>query len=168
MRHVKTAEREGWRYRVTALVGIAALVAFVVGRADAPWAQAGGRVIYMAAVEMKGGAQQDKEPYPEEPLPPGSGYIKTPPNPSGRWEVSAYQWSPGTLVVKEGEAVTLEVVGINGDEHHGTIQDHVEAFTVKRGQLTRVRFTAGKPGIYAVICTKHLPNMQGTLLVLPK
>jgi hypothetical protein len=30
---------------------------------------------------------------------------------------------------------------------------------VKRGHITRVRFTAGKPGIYAVMCTKHLPNM---------
>jgi Cupredoxin-like domain len=168
MMPVKTVERRGWRRRVTALVGLAALVAFVVSRADAPWAQPAGRVIYMAAVEMKGGAQQDKEPYPEAPLPPGSGYSKTPPNPSGRWEVSAYQWSPATLVVKEGEAVTLEVVGINGDEHPATIQDHVESFTVKRGQITRVGFTAGKPGVYAVMCTKHLPNMQGTLLVLPK
>jgi hypothetical protein len=168
MMHVKTVERRGWRCRVTALVGMAALVAFVVGKADAPWAQAGGRVIYMAAVEMKGGAQQDKEPYPEASLPPGSGYSKTPPNPSGRWEVSTYQWSPGTLVVKEGEAVTLEVVGINGDEHPATIQDHVESFTVKRGHITRVGFTAGKPGVYAVMCTKHLPNMQGTPLVLPK
>jgi heme/copper-type cytochrome/quinol oxidase subunit 2 len=131
-------------------------------------AQSEGRVIYLAAVEMKGGAQQDKEPYPEAPLPAGSGYVKTPPNPSGRWEVSTYQWSPGTLVVKEGEAVTLEVVGINGDEHDGTIQGHDASFTVKRGQITRVNFTAGKPGIYSVICAKHMPNMQGTLLVLPK
>ena len=168
MMHMKTVERRGWCCRAMTLGGLAALVAFAVGRADAPWAQSGGRVIYMAAVEMKGGAQQDKEPYPEAPLPPGSGYIKTPPTPSGRWEVSAYQWSPGTLVVKEGEAVTLEVVGINGDEHPAAIQDHVESFTVKRGQITRVSFTAGRPGIYALICTKHLPTMQGTLLVLPK
>jgi plastocyanin len=71
-------------------------------------------------------------------------------------------------VVTEGEAVTLEVVGINGDEYSATIQDHVESFTVKRGHITRVRFTAGKPGVYPVMCAKHLPNMQGTLLVLPK
>jgi plastocyanin len=71
-------------------------------------------------------------------------------------------------VVREGEVVTLEVVGINGDEHLATIPDHVESFTVKHGQITRVNFTAGKPGLYAVTCTKHLPNMQGTLLVLPK
>jgi plastocyanin len=55
-----------------------------------------------------------------------------------------------------------------GDEHPATIQDHVESFTVKRGHITRVRFTAGKPGVYPVMCTKHRPNMQGTLLVLPK
>jgi hypothetical protein len=165
---LKAVGRRGWRRRVTALVGLAALVAVVVGWADAPWAQSGGRVIYMAAVEMKGGAQQDKEPYPEAPLPPGDGYSKTPPNPNGRWEVSAYQWSPGTLVVREGEAVTLEVVGINGDEHPATIPGHVESFTVKRRQITRVRFTAGKPCVYPVMCTKHLPNMQGALLVLPK
>jgi len=165
---VQTVERRGWRCRALALAGLVALGAFVMGGVDALRAQSGGRVIYMAAVEMKGGAQQDKEPYPEAPLPPGSGYIKTPPTPSGRWEVSAYQWSPGTLVVKEGEAVTLEVVGINGDEHPAAIQDHVESFTVKRGQITRVSFTAGRPGIYALICTKHLPTMQGTLLVLPK
>ena len=143
---VKAVGRRGWRRRVTALVGVATL----------------------AAVEMKGGSPQDKEPYPEAPLPPGGGYSKTPPNPRGRWEVSAYQWSPGTLVVREGEVVTLEVVGINGDEHRATIQDHVESFTVKRGHITRVRFTAGKPGVYPVMCTKHLPTMQGTLLVLPK
>jgi hypothetical protein len=168
MMQVKTMERRNRRGRVTAGVGLAALVAFAVGGADALRAQPGGRVIYVAAVEMKGGAQQDKEPYPEASLPPGGGYVKTPPNPSGRWEVSAYQWAPGTLVVKEGEAVTLEVVGINGDQHDGTIQGHEASFTVKRGQITRVNFTAGKPGIYPVICSKHLPNMQGTLLVLPK
>jgi hypothetical protein len=69
MMPVKTVGRRGWRRRVTALVGPAALAAVVKGRADAPWAQAWGRVIYLAAVEMKGGAQQDKEPYPEAPPP---------------------------------------------------------------------------------------------------
>jgi hypothetical protein len=30
--------------------------------ADTPWAQTQGRVIYMATIEPRGGAQQDKEP----------------------------------------------------------------------------------------------------------
>lgn len=136
--------------------------------ADAPQAQSPGRVVYMAAVEMKGGAQQDKEPYPGGALPPGGGYVKTPPNASGRWEISAYQWSPGTIVVRQGEPVTLEIVGVNGDIHPSTIPGLVESFVIKRGEVARVTFTATAPGLYPIICTKHLPNMQGTLVVLPR
>ncbi len=39
---------------------------------------------------------------------------------------------------------------------------------VKRGEITRVTFTATKPVLYPITCTKHPPNMQGTLVVLPK
>ncbi len=148
--------------------GATVAVALVLPGADPPWAQTPGRVIYMAAVEMKGGTQQEKEPYPEAPLPAGAGYIKTPPNPAGRWEVSAYQWSPGTVIVQQGETVTLEIVGINGDVHPSTIPGIVDSFTVRRGHITRVTFTASKPGLYPIICIKHQPHMQGTLVVLPK
>lgn len=157
------------RWVLRALTVGAALALLLVARgADTPWAQPPGRVIYIAAVEMKGGTQQEKEPYPESPLPAGAGYVKTPPNPAGRWEVSAYQWSPGTIVVQQGEIVTLEIVGINGDVHPSTIPGLADSFTVKRGQITRVTFTARKPGLYPIICTKHQPTMQGTLVVLPK
>jgi len=146
----------------------AVVVALVLVGAEAPRARTQGRVIYMAAVEMKGGAQQEKEPYPEVPLPSGEGYIKIPPNPAGRWEVSAYQWSPGTIVVQQGETVTLEIVGVNGDVHPSKIPGIVDSFTVKRGQITRITLTASKPGLYPIICTKHQPNMQGTLVVVPR
>ena len=149
--------------------GALALVIMAVC-ADAPWAQpaAQGRVIYMATIEPRGGAQQDKEPFPTAPLPAGAGYRKTPPDATGRWEVLTYQWSPGTIVVREGEAVTLEIIGINGDSHPATIPGVADSFTVKRGEVTRVTFTAPKPGLYPIVCTKHTPNMQGTLVVLPK
>ncbi len=162
------AGRGRQRHRRAAPLGAALGLVLALGGADTPWAQGPGRTIYMAAVEMKGGTQQDKELFPPVALPAGGGYIKTPPNTSGRWEVSAYQWSPGTIVVREGEAVTLEIVGVNGDVHPSTIPGLVESFTVKRGEITRVTFTAGKAGIYPVICTKHRPNMQGALVVLPK
>ena len=136
--------------------------------ADTPWAQSQGRVIYMATIEPRGGAQQDKEPFPPTPLPAGEGYRKTAPDATGRWEVVTYQWSPGTIVVREGETVTLEIVGVNGDVHPSTIPGIVDSFTVRRGQVTRVTFTATKPGLYPIICTKHTPSMQGTLVVLPK
>ena len=159
---------EGKGQRWVRHAGAALAVALALTGAESPRAQGPGRVIYMAAVEMKGGAQQEKEPYPDSPLPSGAGYIRTPPNPAGRWEVSAYQWSPGTIVVQQGETVTLEILGVNGDVHPSTIPGIVESFTVKRGQISRVTFTASKPGLYPIICTKHLPNMQGTLVVLPK
>jgi plastocyanin len=139
--------------------------------ADTPLAQTPptrGRVIYMAAIEPRGGAQQDKEPFPAAPLPAGEGYRKTPPDANGRWEVVTYQWSPGTIVVREGETVTLEIIGVNGDIHPSTIPGLVDSFTVKRGEISRVTFTATKAGLYPITCTKHTPNMQGTLVVLPK
>ena len=165
MRTKRTAPR--W-VRAAWVPGAVVAVALGLGGAEDPWAQPVGRVVYMAAVEMKGGTQKEKEPYPEAALPSGPGYIKTPPNAAGRWEVSAYQWSPGTIVVQQGETVTLEIVGINGDVHPSTIPGLVDSFTVKRGEVTRVTFTASKPGLYPVICTKHLPSMQGTLVVLAR
>src|SRR5882724_1866019 len=164
MSDLRTASNlRGW-------VAVAALaLAFALVCADTPSAQtAQGRVIYMATIEPRGGAQQDKEPFPATPLPAGEGYRKTPPDANGRWEVVTYQWSPGTIVVREGETVTLEIVGINGDVHPSTIPGIVDSFTVKRGEVTRVTFTAAKPGIYPITCTKHTPSMQGTLVVLPK
>jgi plastocyanin len=157
-------------HRSRSIRGAIAVVVLVLGitSAEEPQAQSTTRVVYMAAVEMKGGAQQDKEPYPAGALPPGGGYVKTPPNASGRWEVSAYQWSPGTIVVRQGEPITLEIVGVNGDIHPSTIPSLVESFVVKRGEVARVTFTAAAPGLYPIICTKHLPNMQGTLVVLPR
>ncbi len=154
---------------VTPAAALAVVAAFLW--ADTPSAQTPqtpGRVIYMAAIEPRGGAQQDKEPFPAAPLPAGEGYRKTPPDANGRWEVVTYQWSPGTIVVREGETVTLEIIGVNGDIHPSTIPGLVNSFTVKRGEISRVTFTATKPGLYPITCTKHTPNMQGTLVVLPK
>jgi FtsP/CotA-like multicopper oxidase with cupredoxin domain len=130
---------------------------------------AGERVIYLAAIEPKGGVTVDKESYPAAPLPKGGGYVLNPPNPQGRWEVSVYQWSPSTIVVRQGERVTLEIVGINGAKHSGHIDKyHPDHFEVKRGQITRVQFTADTPGIFKIHCKEHEPSMEGTLVVLPR
>jgi len=67
---------------------MALVVALPFVWADTPAAQtAQGRVIYMATIEPRGGAQQDKEPFPQAALPAGDGYRKTPPDANGRWEV---------------------------------------------------------------------------------
>ena len=72
------------------------------------------------------------------------------------------------IAVQQGETVMLEIVGVNGDMRSGTIPGLADAFTVKRGQIARVTLTATKPGLYPIICTKHVPAMQGTLVVLPR
>lgn len=62
------------------------------------------RVIYMAAVEAKGATTVGKEPFPAADLPAGAGYVRRAPDPaSGRWEVSVYQWSPATAIVRQGD-----------------------------------------------------------------
>ena len=127
------------------------------------------RVFYMALIEPKGGVTVDKEPYPAGELPKGGGYVKTAPNSAGRWEVSAYQFSPATIVVKQGDRVTLEMVGINGAKHSVHVDkyrpDHV---LVKRGEITRIQFTADTPGLFTIHCKEHEPGMQGSLVVLPR
>src|SRR5713226_10603308 len=131
MSDAKSGKHVGRLVRNAVAPAAALAVALAFGWADTPSAQTQGRVIYMATIDPRGGAQQNTEPFPEAPLPAGAGYRKTPPDATGRWEVVTYQWSPGTIVVREGEMVTLEIVGINGDMHAGTIPGLVDSFTIK-------------------------------------
>ena len=124
------------------------------------------RTIYLAAVEQKGGATVDREPFPSSGLPQGGGYALKKPDDKGRWEVSTYRWDPGTIVVNQGDRVTLEVVGINGDEHPFTIEGYWISDVVRRGRVMRVSFVADKAGIFKIICRKHAPSMQADLVVL--
>ncbi len=127
------------------------------------------RVIYIAAVEPKGGTTADAEPFPARELPKGPGYARKAPDATGRWEVSVYQWSPATVVVRQGDRVTLEIVGINGNVHAVHIDTyHPEHFVVKRGEVTRIQFTADTPGIFKIHCRNHEPTMEGQLVVLPR
>lgn len=127
------------------------------------------RVIYLAAIEPKGGVTVDKESFPAAPLPKGGGYVLNAPNPQGRWEVSVYQFSPATVVVRQGERVALEIVGINGAKHSVHIDKyHPQHFVVKRGEIGRIKFTADTPGLFKIHCEEHLPSMEGTLVVLPR
>lgn len=138
------------------------------------WAQAEGanrprqRTIYMAALEPKGGVTVAKEPFPTEALPEGGGYLLRKPDDKGRWEVSTYRWDPGTIVVNQGDTVTLEMVGINGAEHPFTIEGYWLTGNVKRGKVTRLTFVADKAGIFKIICRTHTPSMQADLVVLAR
>ena len=148
---------------------IVALIVALTAAGSANPAQAAGmkRTITMVAVEPKGGANVDQEPFPTDPLPEGGGYELKAPNAEGRWEVSTYRWEPTQIIVNQGDEVTLEILGVNGDEHPTVIDGYDISFTVKRGQLTTVTFTADKAGVFAFRCGVHMPSMTGELIVLP-
>ena len=128
----------------------------------------GKRHITIAAVEPKGGTTVDKEAFPTVVLPEGGGYALKAPNDEGRWEVSTYMFMPSQIIVNEGDDVTLEYVGINGEEHPAFIEGYDIAFSVKRGQVTLVNFKADKPGVFQIFCPVHHPSMRGELVVLPR
>ena len=126
------------------------------------------RFFTVAAVEPKGGVTVDKEPFPSEPLPGGGGYVLNKPDANNRWEVSTYLWSPGQIIVNEGDDVTLEFVGINGASHPTTIKGFGKAFVLKRGNVTRVDFVADKAGTFPIECSTHRPSMTAEIIVLPR
>jgi len=126
------------------------------------------RVFTIAAVEPKGGATVDKEPFPTEALPAGGGYVLNKPDSNNRWEVSTYLWTPGQIIVNEGDEVTLEFVGINGAAHPTSIKGFDKSFVLKRGTVTRVSFVADKPGVFPIECHTHRPSMTAEIIVLPR
>ncbi len=121
------------------------------------------RTIKMAAYELKGGTTVDKEPFPAGDL--SGGYALKTPNEDGRWEVEAYSWLPNQIFVNQGDEVTLEIVGINGAEHNSSIENYVDYFVVRRGQITTLRFSADEPGVFRIFCTDHPESMIGELVV---
>lgn len=125
------------------------------------------RHIIVTAVEPKGGANVEKEPFPG-PLPEGAGYVLKKPDDTGRWEVAVYVFEPRQIFVDEGDEVTLEFVGINGASHPTTIEAYGQSFELKRGHVHSVTFTADKPGRHSIVCSAHLPTMVSELIVAPK
>jgi heme/copper-type cytochrome/quinol oxidase subunit 2 len=152
------------------VVVVATLVGGQLGYLGAARAQMGERRFFtILAVEPRGGANMSQEPLPGEALPDGGGYVMRPPDPTGRWEVSAYVWSPGQIVVAQGDEVTLEFVGINGAAHPTEIKGlGAKPFMLKRGHAMRIEFKAERPGVYPVICGTHQPSMRGEIVVLPR
>lgn len=70
-------------------------------------------------------------------------------------EIEVYRWDPGTLVVQEGDRVNLVLHGIQGKSHRFSLKEFGIEGMVKKGEQTRVRFTADRPGTYELICHDH-------------
>ena len=154
---------------VIVLAAIATLaVACGNGEDGAAQIQPTERTVYMEAVEPKGSANLEDEPFPTTPLPEGGGYVLEEPDEEGDWVVETYTWAPNQIVVNEGDTVNLEIIGINGAQHESFIEGYVDSFVVERGKLTSLSFTADEAGVFKIVCTIHQPSMTGELVVLPR
>lgn len=108
------------------------------------------------------------EPFPTTPLPPGGGYVLKKLDDLGNWKVRAFAFDPSQIVVHEGDNITLNILDVQGDHHVITVEGRGDAFTLHRGELKTMTFTADKPGIIHYFCSIHQPTMQGEIVVLPK
>ena len=150
------------------LIGIIAVLGTWVLTSSTASADPTKRTIYVAAIEPKGSTTLDKEPFPTAKLPAGGGYGLKGPDKDGKWEVKTYHWLPSAIVVNQGDEVTLEILGVNGKEHHAVIEGYGVTFTVRRGQISLVNFKADTAGIFNIVCNVHRPAMTGQLVVLPR
>jgi plastocyanin len=124
-------------------------------------------------VEIKGAT--DGIPAPEiDPVSLSQGYgYKSPgeydPESPNKWQVATYMFSPGAMSVVEGDAVTLRMFGVNGDEHRIFVEAPdgsvvVDPITANRGREYQVSFTADQTGHYKLICSTHGPTMTADIL----
>ena len=78
-------------------------------------------------------------------------------------------WVPGTLVVKKGTKVTLNLINnvpADPKEHGFAIPAYNIAEVVNRGEPRTVEFIADKAGIFPITCHLHPAHVGGQLVVL--
>lgn len=70
-------------------------------------------------------------------------------------EIEAYRWDPGTINVSKGQEVTIQIYGVNGQEHPFYIEGTDYRGVVKKGKETELKVQFDKEGIYRLICSAH-------------
>lgn len=70
-------------------------------------------------------------------------------------ELEVYRWDPGTIIVNKGEAIELQINGVNGNSHPFVVEGLGLRGEVTKGKTTIVRFTADKAGTYPILCLTH-------------
>ena len=116
----------------------------------------------------KGDADHKPEPFPDAAMPEGKGLVLTKPDEAGNWRIRAFTFVPSQIVVKTGDTVRLNFVGVQGTSHsiHVEGEDVDEKFTLKRGQIHSFDFTPKTPGVIEIECYDHEPSMRGEIIVL--
>jgi nitrosocyanin len=78
------------------------------------------------------------------------------------------QWLPGTIVVKKGDDVTLNLINNTPSGDHGFfIPDYKITKVVSKGKKEVVTFKADRDGIFTMKCQLHPAHVGGQLVVLP-
>ncbi|MBJ6361324.1 cupredoxin domain-containing protein [Paenibacillus sp. GCM10012307] len=80
-------------------------------------------------------------------------------------ELEVYRFDPGTIYVRKGEPVQLNITGINGKIHPFIIEGLNIKGEVQKGKVTTVRFTADQPGTYPIVCLTHTQLKRGGPMV---
>ncbi|WP_028563897.1 cupredoxin domain-containing protein [Paenibacillus pinihumi] len=80
-------------------------------------------------------------------------------------ELEVYRFDPGSIYVRKGEPVQLNITGINGKSHPFIIEGLNIRGEVQKGKVTTVRFTADQPGTYPIVCLTHTQLKQGGPMV---
>jgi plastocyanin len=181
-RPMKDAAR---RWRVVAVVSLVAGLALLAAACEQDQAgagmvlpSAGERFVTTQLIEFPWKRHVDRTAFPdpdprdlfsEYDFSGDDGYILHDPDEDGEWEVGAYVFLPSHISLTEGDRVTMELLGVRGDEHELflDIPGQEEEITVRRGHLEVVEFTAPEPGVYEFICETHPPTMTMYIYVFP-
>jgi len=70
-------------------------------------------------------------------------------------EREVYRWDPGTIVVRQGELVRLNIHGLNGEKHPFLIEGLGIQGEVAQGEVQTVEFIAKEKGVYRLVCLVH-------------
>lgn len=116
---------------------------------------------------INGAGDHSPEPFPTTTPESSGGFIVKPPNPAGEWSVRAFAFHPSQVVVRQGDTVVLNFMGVQGPSHTIAVDRQQEQLTLRRGEMKTVRFVADQPGITKFISVGREPTMQGSVLVLP-
>ena len=90
-----------------------------------------------------------------------------PPDPKGEWSVRAFAFHPSQVVVRQGDTVVLNFMGVQGPSHTIAVDGQPEQLALRRGEMKSVRFVADQPGIINFVSVGREPTMQGSVIVLP-
>ncbi len=130
----------------------------------------------VSVIEIKGATDGISAPE-VDPASLSDGYRFKPPGEYDadnldKWQVSTYMFTPASIVVAQGDKVTLRTFVINGDKHTTWLEapDGSTAgseIVMNRGREYKFEFTADQAGYYTLHCDEHDPTMSATILVLP-